>query len=99
LNLTAQQIAAEFGMSSRHWVRMANAGSIPGSWQPAGKGGQWLFNKQRFEAWQSQRMDEKWRKSINEAQSIGDASNIKVNKSGEASAVLIGKLLQDACIN
>jgi hypothetical protein len=41
--LTAPDLAREYGFTARHWTRLAAAGRVPGARQPAGPNGQWLF--------------------------------------------------------
>lgn len=45
---TSSQIAAEYGFSSRYWIKQAAAGKVPGARQPSGPGGQWLFDHADF---------------------------------------------------
>ncbi|WAJ27160.1 helix-turn-helix domain-containing protein [Antarcticirhabdus aurantiaca] len=52
-HVTAKVIAEEFGLSARHWTRMASAGKIPGAWQPSGEGGHWLFDLDAFRRWRT----------------------------------------------
>lgn len=49
-HLTARNIAEEFGESSRHWTKMAEAGQVPGTRRSTDKGG-WLFDLDLFRAW------------------------------------------------
>jgi hypothetical protein len=47
--LTARNIAEDFGETSRHWTKMAEAGLIPGAARPSGKA-PWLFDVAMFKA-------------------------------------------------
>ncbi|BDA86770.1 hypothetical protein Sa4125_43120 [Aureimonas sp. SA4125] len=49
-HLTARNIAAEFGESSRHWTKLAATGVVPGAFQPKGTA-TWLFDLDLFRAW------------------------------------------------
>jgi hypothetical protein len=49
--LPASQIAKEYGFTARHWTRLAAAGKLPGTYQPSGEGGKWLFDAQVFGKW------------------------------------------------
>lgn len=49
-HLTARNIAEDFGETSRHWTKMADAGLVPGAFQPKDKTG-WLFDVDVFRAW------------------------------------------------
>ena len=48
--LTARNIAEDFGETSRHWTKMAESGLIPGASRPSGKA-PWLFDVVVFRAW------------------------------------------------
>ena len=48
--LTARNIAEDFGETSRHWTKMAEAGLVPGAARPSGKA-PWLFDVAVFKAW------------------------------------------------
>ena len=48
--LTARNIAEDFGETSRHWTKMAEAGLVPGASRPSGKA-PWLFDVAVFKAW------------------------------------------------
>ena len=48
--LTARNIAEDFGETSRHWTKMAEAGLVPGASRPSGKA-PWLFEVAVFKAW------------------------------------------------
>lgn len=49
-HLTARNIAEEFGESSRHWTKMAEAGQVPGARRLKDKAS-WLFDLDVFRAW------------------------------------------------
>src|SRR5262249_58633274 len=70
--LRASEIARAYGFTSRHWIRLAAAGKIPGAWQPSGPGGGGLFDQAQFVAWReaSKRRATPWRASIDEAKRI-----------------------------
>ena len=48
--LTARNIAVDFGGTSREWTKKAEAGLIPGASRPSGKA-PWLFDVAVFRAW------------------------------------------------
>ncbi|WP_370642274.1 helix-turn-helix domain-containing protein [Afifella sp. H1R] len=65
-HVTAAELASEYGMSPRHWTRLAAAGKIPGAWQPGGAGGKWLFDPKEFAVWRrsQRRTTDRWQPSI-----------------------------------
>jgi hypothetical protein len=96
--LTAAQVADEFGFTARHWIRLAAQGRIPGACQPSGHGGQWQFDEKQFRKWRKSREREvtAWPGFIAEAKSIGVAPSVQVGSTGEASRHQIGQLLKSA---
>jgi integrase len=56
--LRAAEIARKYGFTTRHWIRPAATGKIPGVRQPSGPRGCWLFDAALFAKW----LDERARK-------------------------------------
>lgn len=52
----ASEIAAEYGFSTRYWIKLASAGKIPGAWQPSGEHGVWVFDRREFRLWRAKGM-------------------------------------------
>lgn len=77
-HVPARVIANEFGMTPRHWTRMAASGKIPGAWQPSGEGGTWLFDIEAFRRWRAstQRKVAEWPGYTRGAKSIGRAPSV-----------------------
>jgi hypothetical protein len=44
-HLTAAELSKTYGLTARHWIRLAARGKVPGAYQPAGEGGKWLFDE------------------------------------------------------
>jgi len=63
LYLTPGQIADQYGFTARHWGRMAASGKVPGSYQPSGDRGRWVFDQAEFRKWWAsrQRLASEWR--------------------------------------
>lgn len=49
--LTASEVASKYGLTPRHWIRQAADAAIPGSFQPSGPGGKWLFDPKPLARW------------------------------------------------
>ncbi len=83
-HVTARTIADEFGLSPRHWTRMAAAGKIPGAWQPSGEGGAWLFDIDAFRRWRvsNQRKVSEWQGYTSAAKSIGRVRSVPERSTG-----------------
>ena len=93
-HVKASDIASEYGMSARHWIRLAKAGKIPGAWQPAGPRGHWLFDAVAFEEWRKASNREVGARpgyTVGEV-SIGRAPSVTVESTGEASRRKIEQL-------
>jgi len=54
--ISAREISDTYGFSPRHWTKMANAGKLPGAYQPSGTGGKWMFAESMFRRWWSNGM-------------------------------------------
>src|SRR5581483_5598317 len=48
--LSAADLARDYGYCARHWTRLAAAGKIPGASQPI-DGGRWWFDPAQFKRW------------------------------------------------
>lgn len=80
----ASAIAERYGLSARHWTRLAAEGKIPGAWQPAGTGGRWLFDPVEFAAWKAAQQKEEppWQGSTNAAAYTGRGHNVTALNAG-----------------
>jgi hypothetical protein len=94
--LRASEIARVYGFSSRHWIRMAAEGRIPGARQPSGVGGVWLFDAVRFASWWESRTRrvESWLGYTVDAEVRygGVAPSVRTESTGEASRQRIEQL-------
>lgn len=77
-HVTARQVADEFGLSARHWTRLAAQGKVPGAWQPSGNGGAWLFDMDAFRRWRvsTQRKVTEWPGYTSAARSGGRVPSV-----------------------
>jgi hypothetical protein len=83
--LTAAEVARTFGLTQRHWTRLAASGKVPGARQPAGPSGKWLFDAAVFERWWKSREVMRWPAYSVEAEHIGLVSSVRTESYGEAS--------------
>lgn len=99
MNVTASQIAQEFGFSARHWTRAASAGKVPGACQPSGPGGHWLFDVALFRRWWTAKQKDipEWQGYTSAVQRGGAGFNVKVRNTGKASEQEIAALLKSVC--
>ena len=49
--VSASEIVEEFGFTTRHWIRMAASGRVPGARQPFGPRSSWIFDLNAVRAW------------------------------------------------
>ena len=96
MSLRASDISRQYGLTARHWIRLAAAGKVPGAWQPAGEKGAWLFDAEQFAQWRKAKKREAvtWQPSISEAKSSGRGPSVKVEIDGQASRRLTEQLLK-----
>lgn len=99
--VSASHIAREYGLTARHWIRMAAQGKIPGAWQPSGSRGKWLFDPEAFARWRKgkQTGEASWQPSIAEERPIGRGPSVAVRSSGPVSRQRIDALLTSAIGN
>jgi hypothetical protein len=90
------ELVARFGMTPRHWTRLASTGQIPGAWQPSGQGGKWLFDLQAFIGWRQSKFKrvEQWPGYTNGAQRGGAVPSVTGKNIGSPSAPQIDALLK-----
>lgn len=79
-HITAADLAKTYGLTARHWIRLAARGKVPGAYQPGGEGGKWLFDAVAFQRWfkSTDRKGATWPGSTEGEKSIGRAPNVKV---------------------
>lgn len=96
---TAAEISREYGFTSRHWIRLAAQGRIPGAYQPSGEGGRWVFERVAFRRWWESRRRQvvEWRPSTNEFRFGGAAPSVRGESPVEASKRRIAELLKSVC--
>ncbi|WP_371259447.1 helix-turn-helix domain-containing protein [Bradyrhizobium sp. URHD0069] len=99
--LKASEVAARYGLSARHWTRLAAAGKVPGAWQPVGARGHWLFNAEALDTWRKNNLKEvsQWQGFTSGATSGGAAPSVKIKSSGLASKQRIEQLLKSVLGN
>jgi hypothetical protein len=90
--LTAAQVAAEYGYTAKHWGRLAAAGRIPGASQPLGAGGQWFSTRKRSARWWQtaserfsmaglyRRGQVYWARATREVETSGEASKHQIDR-------------------
>src|SRR4051794_33481884 len=85
--LTASELAREYGFTPRQWTRLAATGKIPGAPQPSGAGGQWLFDAAVFRRWWEARKREveAWPGYTAEGGFTGAAPSVRTESTAEAS--------------
>jgi hypothetical protein len=93
--LTAADLAREYGYTPRHWTRLAAAGKVPGARQLSGPKGKWLFDAAVFQEWwhSCERRVGQWQVCSVEAKPIGPVPSVITERSGAASRQRTEKLL------
>ena len=88
--LSASDLAREYGFTPRHWTRLAAAGRVPGARQPSGRLGQWLFEAAIFRQWWNSRKREVaiWPAYSVEGERIGLVPSVKTENFGDATGEL-----------
>ena len=85
--VAAKHLVEEFGFTSRHWIRMAAAGRVPGARQPFGPGSSWVFDLPAVRRWwdASTRTVAEWPTSTSGGRPGGGASRKRARSSVVAS--------------
>jgi hypothetical protein len=94
-HLTAEDLARDYGFSSRHWTRLAASGIVPGATQPTGKNGKWFFDETTFRNWWASRHREVSCEFTGGVKRIGSAPNVRIETTAEASRQRTERLLTD----